>query len=467
MTDYGKVYHFIGIGGIGMSAIASVMHSMGYNVQGSDSKNGAMFQQLSKKGIKLFLNHDEKNIDGVDVVVISSAVKAENIELITARKKNLIIMKRAEMLAELMREKTGIAVSGSHGKTTTTSLISYIFDVAGKNPTILSGGIMNYIGSNSKFGNGEFLIAEADESDGSFTLLPTSVAVITNLDAEHMDYYKSNAHIENSFKQFALAPSNMSVICGDDDFLYKLSLESDNRKIITYGITDRCMVRAKDVKISIDGTSFLYSKFDDDIAFFKLKILGLHNVKNALAAITVALEFGISIIDIQKALETFDGVKRRFTYVGEYNGAKIIDDYAHHPVEIAAVIDTAKRMIGDSGRVISVIQPHRYSRLNNLLNEFCEVAKKSDYTVIVPVYSAGEDNVTGISHTSLLNKVKMSGFESISEADSVYELADNLLDYVKPGDIILMLGAGTITDWARELCNYSTDSKKILSTTIQ
>ncbi|MFS2176645.1 UDP-N-acetylmuramate--L-alanine ligase [Rhizobium pisi] len=449
--------HFIGIGGIGMSGIAEVLHNLGHRVQGSDQADSANVQRLRDKGIEVFVGHRAENLGDAEVVVVSTAIKKSNPELIAAREKLLPVVRRAEMLAELMRFRNAIAIGGTHGKTTTTSLVATLLEAGGLDPTVINGGIINAYGTNARMGEGEWMVVEADESDGTFLKLPADVAVITNIDPEHLDHYGNFDAVRAAFRQFVenVPFYGFGVMCLDHPEVQSLVGRIEDRKIITYGENPQADVRFKNVRI--DGTR---SIFDVEIRrrrtgqVIELKGLvmpmpGRHNISNATAAIAVANRLGISSADIAKGLASFGGVKRRFTLTGEWNGVQIFDDYGHHPVEIKAVLRAAREAC--KGRIIAVHQPHRYSRLASLFEEFAACFNDADSIFLAPVYAAGEDAIEGIDSMSLVSRIKSGGHRDARFLASAELLPQMVAEVAKPGDFVVLLGAGSITSWAAAL----------------
>lgn len=446
--------HFIGIGGIGMSGIAEIMHNLGYKVQGSDISTNHNTTRLAACGIKIFSGHTETNIDGVAYVVISTAVKDSNPEVAEAKKRNIPVIKRAEMLAELMRLKASIAISGSHGKTTTTSLVACLFEAAGLEPTVINGGIINNRSTNAYVGQGDYLIAEADESDATFIKIPSTVGVITNIDPEHMDFYKDFDTLLNAFKNFItnLPFYGFGVLCIDHPVVRDISQEIHDRKIITYGIdSEDAHIRAVNICSDINSSSFDVqirtpsSKGTTIIENIVVPTPGKHNVLNCLAAISIGVELDFGINIIKEGFRNFQGVKRRFSKVGSYNGAEIIDDYAHHPVEIEATLATA-RSIADKkqGKVISIFQPHRYTRLADLFKEFSRCFAVSDLVYIVDVFAAGEKPIAGISAKSLVKAINDTGQEA-NYLDSLSKIPNIIMEFAKENDLVMIMGAGNIS----------------------
>ncbi|MDE1995837.1 MAG: UDP-N-acetylmuramate--L-alanine ligase [Rhizobiaceae bacterium] len=449
--------HFIGIGGIGMSGIAEVLHNLGHRVQGSDQSESANVQRLRDKGIEVHIGHKAENLGDAEVVVVSTAIKKSNPELIAAREKLLPVVRRAEMLAELMRFRNAIAIGGTHGKTTTTSLVATLLEAGGLDPTVINGGIINAYGTNARMGEGEWMVVEADESDGTFLKLPADVAVVTNIDPEHLDHYGNFDAVRAAFRQFVenVPFYGFGVLCLDHPEVQALVSRIEDRKVITYGENPQADVRFLNVRI--EGTRSL---FDVEIRrrrtgqVIEIKDLvmpmpGRHNISNATAAVAVANRLGISNEDIAKGLASFGGVKRRFTLTGEWNGVKIFDDYGHHPVEIKAVLKAARESC--SGRVIAVHQPHRYTRLSSLFEEFAACFNDADSIFLAPVYAAGEDVIAGADSQSLVSRIKAGGHRDARYLPSQEDLAPMVAEIARPGDFVVLLGAGSITYWAASL----------------
>lgn len=465
-----EIIHFVGIGGIGMSGIAEIMNNLGYHVQGSDIAENYSTERLRTHGIKVFSSHHAENITNAAYLVISSAINTDNAEVKAALEKKIPVIRRAEMLAELMRLKNSVAVSGSHGKTTTTSLIACMFESAGLKPTVINGGIINNRSTNAYVGTGNYLIAEADESDATFIHIPASVAVITNIDPEHMDYYQDFTTLVAAFRSFIinLPFYGFAVVCIDHPVVRNLVSDIHERKIITYGIDSAdANIIAFNISSDIDSSVFDVKinlpgmKCTAVIEGITIPTPGRHNILNSLAAIAIGAELDFGIQTLKNGFRKFAGVKRRFTKVGEYNGASIIDDYAHHPVEIEATLSTA-RIIADKqgGRVIAIFQPHRYSRLKSLFDDFIHCFGKADLLYITDIYSAGEAEIEGISSTSLLENIEKSTTIKANYISSPKQIPIIIKDIVKSGDLIIMMGAGNITLWANkladELANKST-----------
>ncbi|WP_137130220.1 UDP-N-acetylmuramate--L-alanine ligase [Rhizobium sp. FY34] len=449
--------HFIGIGGIGMSGIAEVLHNLGHKVQGSDQSDGANVQRLRDKGIPVFVGHQAENIGDAEVVVVSTAIKKNNPELIAARDKSLPIVRRAEMLAELMRFRNAIAIGGTHGKTTTTSMVATLLEAGGLDPTVINGGIINAYGTNARMGEGEWMVVEADESDGTFLKLPADVAVVTNIDPEHLDHYGNFDAVRAAFRQFVenVPFYGFGVLCLDHPEVQSLVGKIEDRKIITYGENPQADARFFNVRM--EGTRAI---FDVEIrrrrtgrvfnfTELSLPMPGRHNISNATAAIAVANRLGISEEAIRKGLASFGGVKRRFTLTGTWNGVSVFDDYGHHPVEIRAVLKAARESC--QGRVIAVHQPHRYSRLSSLFEDFVTCFNDADSIVLAPVYAAGEDEIEGANSEALVARIRAGGHRDARYMATPSTLAGIIAGIAKPGDFVVLLGAGNITQWAASL----------------
>ncbi len=454
--DIGTI-HFVGIGGIGMSGIAEVLHTLGYSVQGSDLHDGANVKRLRDLGIPVHIGHREENLGDAGVVVTSTAVKAGNPEVQAARRRLLPVVRRAEMLGELMRLKWSIAVGGTHGKTTTTSLVAHVLDVAGMDPTVINGGIINAWGSNARLGGGDWMVAEADESDGTFVHLPATVAVVTSIDPEHMDHYGSFDDLRDAFDAFVanIPFYGFAALCIDHPEVQAMIPRMSDRRIVTYGFSPQADVRGLNLQTGPDEVRFDVRVIDRKSGgeeMFKrmvLPMLGEHNVQNALAAVAIACEMGLDEAVIRRALASFAGVKRRFTRTGEVEGITIIDDYGHHPVEIAAVLKTARAAA--EGRVIAVVQPHRYTRLRNLFEEFCTCFNDADAVIVADVYEAGEDPIEGIDRDALVEGLGHHGHRTVLALDDPSDLAGIIDRLAGPGDMVMCLGAGDITHWANAL----------------
>jgi UDP-N-acetylmuramate--alanine ligase len=456
-TDIG-IIHFVGIGGIGMSGIAEVMHNLGYQVQGSDIAEGYVIEGLRKRGIKVMIGHAAENVSGVAVVVTSTAVKRGNPEVEAALEQRVPLVRRAEMLAELMRLKSTVAVAGTHGKTTTTSMIAAMLDAGGIDPTVINGGIINSYGSNARLGDSEWMVVEADESDGSFLRLDGTIAVVTNIDPEHLDHYGSFDKAKASYVEFIenVPFYGVAILCLDHPEVQAIIPRIRDRRIMTYGFSGQADIRGDDVTPFPGGNRFNVSIRSRDgssrvIEGVELPMPGRHNVQNALAAIAVGLEMGMDDAAIKTGFAKFGGVKRRFTKVGEVDGTTIIDDYGHHPVEIRAVLAAARE--GTKGRVIAVCQPHRYSRLGNLMDEFASCFNDADMVYVTPVYAAGETPVEGVDAATLVANLKRRGHHAAAEIAGAEALAAELAGVAKDGDLVVCLGAGDITKWAAGLAD--------------
>ncbi len=448
--------HFIGIGGIGMSGIAEVLHNLGYKVQGSDQSDGANVQRLREKGIECFVGHAAENLGDAEVVVVSTAIKKSNPELVAAREKLLPIVRRAEMLAELMRFRQAVAIGGTHGKTTTTSMVATLLEAGGLDPTVINGGIINAYGTNARMGDGEWMVVEADESDGTFLKLPADIAVITNIDPEHLDHYGSFDAVRDAFRQFVenVPFYGFGVMCTDHPEVQALVGRIDDRRVITYGANAQADVRF--INHRMNGAT---SEFDVvirdrkggqiEIAGLRLPMPGRHNVSNATAAVAVVHELGLSPEAIRKGLSSFGGVKRRFTHTGSWNGVEVFDDYGHHPVEIKAVLKAARD--ATKGRIIAVAQPHRFTRLHDLFDEFATCFNEADTVMVAPVYPAGEDPIEGVSSDALVARMRAGGHRDARYIEGPAAIAPAVRDLAKPGDFVVFLGAGNITQWAYAL----------------
>ncbi|MFT5159398.1 MAG: UDP-N-acetylmuramate--alanine ligase [Paracoccaceae bacterium] len=451
-TDIGPI-HFVGIGGIGMSGIAEVLLNHGYKVQGSDLKTSKITDRLAEMGAVIFVGQKAENLESAAVVVISSAIKTGNAELDEARKLGLPVVRRAEMLAELMRLKSNVAIAGTHGKTTTTTMVATLLDAGGLDPTVINGGIIHAYGSNARMGGGEWMVVEADESDGTFIKLPATVAIVTNIDAEHMEYYGDFDTLRDAFYTFVhnIPFYGVAVCCTDHPEVQALVGRINDRRVITYGFNAQADVRAGNLTYEKCVAHFdVYLRDGDQrINGLTLPMPGDHNVLNALSAIAVARHLGMKGGEIRDALAGFKGVNRRFTKVGEVNGVTIIDDYGHHPVEIAAVLRAARQ--ATEGKVIAVHQPHRYSRLSSLFEDFCSCFNDADVVAIADVYSAGEDPIKGASRDDLVAGLIAHGHRNASALVDQAGLTELVLREAEPGDMVVCLGAGTISVWANEL----------------
>ena len=456
-------FHIIGIGGIGMSAIAEILLAMGHSVQGSDQKESANVKRLRAKGVRVFVGHDAINLVGARMVVISTAVRKGNPELDAARAKGLPIVRRAEMLAELMRLYKTVSITGTHGKTTTTSLIAHIYTEAGLDPTVITGGIINDWGSNARLGQSPWMIVEADESDGTFTRLPTQIGIVTNIDPEHLDHFKTVENMHREFEGFYknIPFYGLTVTCTDHPvvaaMIERLGLRADGRRLLTYGQGEGCDLTLKG--ISFDRGQML---FDADLGprvtggarqlrAWMLPLPGHHNALNALAAIAVAAEAGIPDDKIRSSLASFSGVKRRYQVAGSWNGLTIYDDYGHHPAEIAAVLAAARG--GARGRIIAVVEPHRYTRVRDLFGDFCACFKDADSVIVAPLYSAGEPPIDGIDQHTLARGIAEIG-KPVVAIDHPREIVPLLRRHGRSGDSVIFLGAGNSTEWAHGLAEW-------------
>jgi UDP-N-acetylmuramate--alanine ligase len=454
--DIGPV-HFVGIGGIGMSGIAEVMVNLGYTVQGSDQAEGANVKRLRELGAKIAIGHASSNLAGAEVVVISSAIRPDNPELMAARAQRLPVVRRAEMLAELMRLKSCVAIAGTHGKTTTTSMVAALLDAAGLDPTVINGGIINAYGTNARLGLGDWMVVEADESDGTFLKLPADIAIVTNIDPEHLDYFKNFEAVQEAFRAFVdnVPFYGFSVMCTDHPVVQSLVGRIEDRRMVTYGENPQADVRLVDISHA-GGTSLFTialrdraGRFVRDIKNIALPMPGRHNALNATAAIAVALELGIGDDVIRDALASFGGVRRRFTRTGMWNGVTVIDDYGHHPVEIAAVLKAARESTKD--QVIAVVQPHRYTRLAALFEQFCTCFNDADAVIVAQVYAAGEAPIAGVDRDALVQGLRTHGHRRVVALDSPEKLAPLVAGMAQAGDYVVCLGAGSITQWAYAL----------------
>jgi len=456
-TSIGTI-HFIGIGGIGMSGIAEVMHNLGYRVQGSDIAESYVVQGLRAKGIPVFIGHDADNLGDAAVVVTSTAIKRGNPEVDRALEQRIPVVRRAEMLAELMRLKSTVAVAGTHGKTTTTSMVAALLDAGGIDPTVINGGIINSYGSNARLGASDWMVVEADESDGSFLRLDGTYAVVTNIDPEHLDHYGSFDAVKAAFVEFVenVPFYGAALLCLDHPEVQAILPRVRDRRIVTYGFAAQADIRGINVTPFPGGNRFDAIVRQRDgatraIEGIELPMPGRHNVQNALAAIGVALELGIADAVIQTGFARFGGVKRRFTKVGEVDGVAVIDDYGHHPEEIKAVLAAARE--GVEGRVIAVVQPHRFTRLHDLMDAFQTAFNDADIVFVAPVYAAGEAPIAGVNAAALVAGLKLRGHRSAQEIADPAALAEALAAMIEPGDMIVCLGAGDITRWAAGLAD--------------
>ena len=445
--------HFIGIGGIGMSGIAEVLITHGYQIQGSDLKASKILTRLQKIGAKVFLTQEAKNLIDVDVVVVSSAIRSDNPELQEAYFRNIPVVPRAEMLAELMRLKSNISVAGTHGKTTTTTMVAALLDSGGLDPTVINGGIIHAYGSNARTGTGEWMVVEADESDGSFTKLPSTISIVTNIDPEHLEYYGSFENLKEAFFEFIskIPFYGLAVLCADDDDVRTLIKRVENRRIVTFGLNSNADVRAKNLTVKNGKTKFdiVFSDGSQEINGLEFPMVGDHNVSNLLAAVAVAVHLGVTDADIRAGVIGFRGVSRRFTNLGKFNDVIIIDDYAHHPTEISATLKAAKQATG--GRVIAIHQPHRFSRLSNLFEEFGNCFGDADIIGITPIFSAGEKSIEGVTSDELISCISKYSNKPTHKIEGEKYLLRFIRNYAKPNDMIVFMGAGSISTWANNM----------------
>ncbi|MFC5387494.1 UDP-N-acetylmuramate--L-alanine ligase [Aquamicrobium segne] len=449
--------HFIGIGGIGMSGIAEVLHNLGYKVQGSDQNDSANVQRLREKGIECFVGHRAENIGEAEVVVVSTAIRSSNPEIMAAREKLLPVVRRAEMLAELMRFRNAIAIGGTHGKTTTTSMVATLLEAGGLDPTVINGGIINAYGTNARMGGGDWMVVEADESDGTFLKLPADIAVVTNIDPEHLDHYGSFDKVRDAFRQFVenVPFYGFGVMCIDHPEVQALVSRIGDRRVVTYGENAQADVRFANHRM--DGAVSVFDVIIHDrktgleraIAGLRLPMPGHHNVSNATAAIAVAIELGLSDEKIRKGLSSFGGVKRRFTHTGSWQGVEIFDDYGHHPVEIKAALKAARD--ATKGRVIAIAQPHRFTRLRDLFDEFAVCFNDADTIMVAPVYAAGEDPIENVSSAELVARMRAAGHRDARHVAQPSDIAPLVRELADSGDLVIFLGAGNITQWAYAL----------------
>ncbi len=449
--------HFVGIGGIGMSGIAEVLHNLGYRVQGSDVADSANVRRLIELGIPVAVGHDAANLGAAEVVVISSAVHADNPEIARARARRLPVVRRAEMLAELMRLKWSLAIAGTHGKTTTTSMIGALLETAGLDPTVINGGIINAYGTNTRLGAGDWMVVEADESDGTFTRLPATVAVVTNIDPEHLDFYGGFDALRQAFETFVgnIPFYGFAALCIDHPVVQGMIPKLSDRRVLTYGMSSQADIRAVDVRLGRDGARFdivvsdALSERGRAIPELFLPMFGRHNVQNSLAAAAVAEALGLGDDALRAALGNFKGVKRRFTKTGEWNGVSVIDDYGHHPVEIAAVLKAARAIV--SGKIVAVVQPHRYTRVSHLFDGFCTCFNDADTVLVADIYAAGEAPIEGVTRDALVAGLIEHGHRHVRALGDPGELAPLVAELARPGDMVVCLGAGSITGWANGL----------------
>ena len=457
MKDDVGLIHFVGIGGIGMSAIAEVLHNRGFKVQGSDMAEGANVQRLRDKGIPVFAPHDAAHVAAAEVLVLSTAIKPDNVEVVAARANRIPICARAEMLAEVMRFSKGIAVGGTHGKTTTTSMVGTLLEEGGLDPTIVNGGIINHLGTNVRMGAGDWTVAEADESDGSFLKLPAEVAIVTNIDAEHLDHYGTFDRAKDAFRQFVeqIPFYGFGVMCIDHADVQSVRARIGDRRIVTYGRNPQADARYR--RVTADGPR---SRFDAELRNVRtgetlvlegleLPMPGVHNVANATAALAVAFHLGVGKEALRSGLAKFSGVKRRFTHTGAWNGVDVYDDYGHHPVEIQAVLRAARD--STKGRVIAVKQPHRFTRLRDLFDDFAASFNNADTVLVSPVYRAGEQPIEGVDHHELVRRLRSAGHRDARTIEAPGEIEPIVRELAEPGDMVIFLGAGDVSQWAYAL----------------
>ena len=448
--------HFVGIGGIGMSGIAEVMHNLGYQVRGSDVADSANVQRLRDKGIKIAIGHAPKNIEGAEAVIISTAIRRDNPEVAAARARHIPVVRRADMLAELMRLKWTVSIAGTHGKTTTTTMVAALLDEAGLDPTVINGGVINAYGTNARLGEGDWMVVEADESDGTFIRLPTTIAVVTNIDPEHLDHWGGFENLRDAFDTFIENTPfyGFGVVCLDHPEVQALVGRVTDRRLITYGANPQADVRAENIHFKDDASHFniVFRERGKEVGRIDgvtLPMPGVHNVLNSLPAAIDAKRLGADDASIKTGLSKFAGVKRRFTTAGEWKGVRIIDDYGHHPAEIAAVLRAARNIA--KGKVIAVVQPHRYSRLNDLFDEFCACLNEADIAYITDVYAAGESPIDGVHRDALVAGLENHGHKDARALLSFDDLAGIVAGEAEPGDYVICLGAGDITRHANAL----------------
>ncbi len=452
--------HFIGIGGIGMSALAFILRKWNIPVQGSDLKENYLTEKLRASGVKYFVGHDAKNVDqDVSLIVQTSIIKTNNPEILEAQNRNISIMTRAELLALIMQEYYGITIAGTHGKTSTTAMVSVLLDDANLKPTVINGGIIHYFQSNSKVGEGKYLVAESDESDASFVNLPTKIGAITNIEPEHLEFSGYQGSFEKQkacFEQYAsqINQDGLCVICIDDLEANKLyeKLKSSKKNLLSYSITKPADIIAKNISMDINGITFdVVFKNNEEIKSIKMPIYGKHNASNALIAIAIGKFLGLENNQIKQGLSKFNGVKQRFTKVGEFNGVSIIDDYGHHPTEILTTLKAAREIVAKENKVICVVQPHKYSRVRDLFSEFCNAFFEADILIVCDIYSASQSPIDGINQDSLIAGIKKAGHKNVIKLNHENDLASILKPLITKGDMIFCTGAGTITNWAKNL----------------
>jgi UDP-N-acetylmuramate--alanine ligase len=449
--------HFVGIGGIGMSGIAEVLHNLGYRVQGSDMSDSANVRRLVDLGITVAIGHDASNLGGAEVVVVSSAVKPDNPEVTAARSRRLPVVRRAEMLGELMRLKWSLAIAGTHGKTTTTSMIGALLEAAQLDPTVINGGIINAYGTNTRLGAGDWMVVEADESDGTFTRLPATIAIVTNIDPEHLDHYRDFDALRQAFEDFVgnVPFYGFAALCIDHPVVQGMIPKLSDRRVLTYGFSPQADIRAVDIQLGREGARYdivISDTLSDRgrvISDLFLPMFGRHNVQNSLAAAAVAEAMALGDDALRSALNNFKGVKRRFTKTGEWNGVTVIDDYGHHPVEIAAVLKGARAIV--DGKVIAVVQPHRFTRVAHLFDGFCTCFNDADFVLVAEIYAAGEPPIEGVTRDALVAGLIEHGHRNVRALTDPSDLAPMIEELTRPGDMVVCLGAGSITGWANSL----------------
>ena len=451
------IIHFIGIGGIGMSGIAEILFQSGYHVQGSDLKQSNNTNRLEKLGIKVYIGQKKSNIIDAKIIVVSTAISEKNEEFIAAKKMFLPIVHRSEMLGELMRLKQSIAIAGTHGKTTTTSLIAKMIEDNGMDPTIINGGIISSLNSNARLGNGEWMVVEADESDGSFSKLNPTAAIITNIDLEHLDYHKNEDNLENAFYNFvsSIPFYGFVCLCIDNPRTQRLISKLENKKVITYGMSANADIRATNIYYKNNKMKFSLNiknnkEFEGNVYKIEFSMIGMHNIQNALATIATGIELKIPLTKIKNTLKNFTGVERRFQKVGNFKNTTIIDDYGHHPVEINSALSAA-RFLAPESKIIAIFQPHRYSRLKDLFDDFCSCFNKADHVFLLDVYAAGEKSIKKFESINLEKGLADYGHKNVLYIKNQNLLAKNLLQLIQPNDLIICLGAGSITKIANSL----------------
>jgi UDP-N-acetylmuramate--alanine ligase len=462
------VVHFVGIGGIGMSGIAEVMHNLGYAVRGSDVSESANVARLRAKGVAVAIGHDPNNVAGADAVVVSTAVKPDNPEILAARARHIPVVRRADMLAELMRLKWTISVAGTHGKTTTTTMVAALLEEAGLDPTVINGGVVNAYGTNMRLGEGDWMVVEADESDGAFLRLPTTVAIVTNIDPEHLDHWGGFENLRRAFDQFIENTPfyGFGVVCLDHPEVQALVGRVTDRRLITYGSNPQADVRAENVTFEGGGARYdiVFRERGEEarrLADVRLPMPGVHNVLNSLAAATVARKLGVSDAAIRSGFAKFSGVKRRFTKAGEWKGVTVIDDYGHHPVEIAAVLRAARNVA--SGKVIAVVQPHRFTRVRDLFDQFCACLNDADVAFVTDIYTAGEAPIDGVTRDALVAGAQAHGHKNVRALKSWDEFPSAVASVAEPGDYVVCLGAGDITKHANGLADALSANSSVRS----